>query len=39
MLAFIDVFRLLGVIFLVMIPLVFVMRRPHGQSPVAAAVE
>ena len=39
MLAFIDLFRLLGVIFLVMIPLVFVMRRPHGQSPVAAAVE
>jgi DHA2 family multidrug resistance protein len=39
MLAFIDLFRLLGVIFLVMIPLVFVMRRPHGQSQVVAAAE
>jgi hypothetical protein len=39
MLAFIDVFRLLGVIFLVMIPLVFVMRRPQGHSPVVTAVD
>jgi DHA2 family multidrug resistance protein len=40
MLAFIDLFRLLGIIFIVMIPLVFVMRRPRaGGGPVAAAVE
>jgi MFS transporter, DHA2 family, multidrug resistance protein len=40
MLAFIDLFRLLGVIFFVMIPLVFIMRRPRAANPeVAAAVE
>jgi len=40
MLAFIDMFRLLGMIFLVLIPLVFLMRRPRGASQaVAAAVE
>jgi hypothetical protein len=40
MLAFIDLFRLLGIIFFVMIPLVFIMRRPRGrQAEVVAAVE
>jgi DHA2 family multidrug resistance protein len=39
MLAFIDLFRLLGVIFFVMIPLVFIMRRPRGTSEVVAAAE
>src|SRR4030095_14821794 len=38
LLSFIDMFRLLGVIFLVMIPLVFVMRKPHqGPSPVVVS--
>ena len=40
MLAFIDMFRLLGIVFLVMIPLVFLMRRPRGgQAQVAVAAE
>jgi DHA2 family multidrug resistance protein len=40
LLSFIDMFRLLGVIFLVMIPLVFVMRKPHqGPSPVVVSAE
>ena len=39
MLTFIDMFRLLGVIFIVLIPLVFLMRRPLASQPVAAAVE
>jgi len=40
LLAFIDMFRLLGVVFLVLIPVVFLMRRPRGTpAAVAAAVE
>jgi len=39
MLAFIDSFRLLGIVFIVLIPLVFLMRRPKGHQPVAAAVD
>ena len=39
LLAFIDVFRLLGLIFIVALPLVFLMRRPKAGAPVAAAVE
>jgi len=35
LLSFIDLFRLLGAVFLVLIPLVFVMRRPHGRPPAA----
>ena len=37
MVSFVQIFRLLGVTFLVMIPLVFVMRRPKGRSSAAAA--
>ena len=39
MLAFIDMFRLLGAIFFVLIPLVFLMRKPRPDAEVAAAVE
>ena len=39
LLAFIDLFRWLGLIFIVLIPLVFLMRRPQGGAPVAAAAE
>ena len=40
MLAFIDMFRWLGAIFLLLIPLVFVMRRSHGRrAPVAVVAE
>jgi DHA2 family multidrug resistance protein len=37
MIAFIDVTRLLGLIFLAVIPLVFIMRRPRGSAPNASA--
>jgi DHA2 family multidrug resistance protein len=36
MVSFVDLFRLLGAIFLLLLPLVFLMRRPRGQ-PAAAA--
>jgi MFS transporter, DHA2 family, multidrug resistance protein len=39
MLAFIDMFRLLGVLFLVMIPLVFIMRRPKGGHAAAVVAD
>jgi DHA2 family multidrug resistance protein len=39
MLAFIDMFRLLGVLFLVMIPLVFIMRRPKAGQAAAVVAE
>jgi DHA2 family multidrug resistance protein len=40
LLSFIDMFRLLGIIFIVMIPLVFLMRKPQaGGAPVVAAAE
>lgn len=39
MLAFIDMFRLLGLLFLLMIPLVFIMRRPRAGQAAAAVVE
>ncbi|MFI5179082.1 MAG: DHA2 family efflux MFS transporter permease subunit [Vicinamibacterales bacterium] len=39
LLAFIDLFRWLGIIFIVLIPLVFLMRRPQGRTPAAAAAE
>jgi MFS transporter, DHA2 family, multidrug resistance protein len=37
MTAFIDLFRLLAIFFLLMLPLVLLMRRPRGQSEVVAA--
>jgi DHA2 family multidrug resistance protein len=37
MVAFVMLFRLLGVIFLVMIPLVLIMKRPKGRAPVVDA--
>jgi DHA2 family multidrug resistance protein len=36
MVAFVDLFRLLGGIFLVMLPLVLIMKRPKGRGPVMA---
>jgi len=36
MVAFVDVFRLLGGIFLLLLPLVFLMRRPRGKAAAAA---
>jgi len=36
MVSFVDVFRLLGVMFLVLLPLVLLMRRPKGQAPAGA---
>ena len=37
MVSFVMLFRLLGVMFLLMIPLVFIMRRPKGASSSTAA--
>jgi hypothetical protein len=39
LLSFIDAFRIMGLIFIVVIPLVFLMRRPKGGGQVIAAVE
>jgi MFS transporter, DHA2 family, multidrug resistance protein len=36
MVSFVDLFRLLGFIFLLLVPLVFLMRRPKGKAAVAA---
>ena len=36
MVAFVDVFRLLGIIFLLLLPLVLLMRRPRGRAPAVA---
>ncbi len=36
MVSFVDIFRLLGVMFLVLLPLVLLMRRPKGQAPAGA---
>jgi DHA2 family multidrug resistance protein len=36
MVAFVEIFTLLGVIFLCLVPLVFIMKRPRGKAPVAA---
>ena len=36
MVSFVDVFRLLGIMFLVLLPLVLLMRRPRGQAPAGA---
>ena len=36
MLAFVDVFRLLGMMFLLLLPLVMLMRRPRGRAAAAA---
>ena len=37
MVAFVSIFRLLGVLFLVMIPLVLLMKKPQGRRPAAPA--
>ena len=39
MVSFVMLFRLLGVVFLVMIPLVLLMRRPKGPRKMSAAME
>ena len=36
MVSFVRVFRLLGIIFLLLLPLVLLMRRPRGSAAVAA---
>jgi DHA2 family multidrug resistance protein len=36
MVAFVEIFTLLGTIFLFLVPLVFLMKRPRGKAPVAA---
>jgi MFS transporter, DHA2 family, multidrug resistance protein len=36
MVAFVEIFTLLGMIFLFLVPLVFLMKRPRGKAPVAA---
>ena len=33
MLSFVEVFRLLGVVFLCLLPLILLMRRPQSQAP------
>ena len=37
MVAFVELFRLLGIIFLVLLPLLFLMKRPQTRGEVAAA--
>ena len=37
MVSFVNIFRLLGMLFLVLIPLVLIMRRPKGSAGPAAA--
>jgi len=39
LLSFIDAFHVLGVIFLVMLPLLFLMRRPRTSAAAPAAIE
>jgi DHA2 family multidrug resistance protein len=36
MVSFVDLFRLLGMIFLLLVPLVLLMKRPRGKAPVGA---
>jgi DHA2 family multidrug resistance protein len=36
MVAFVSIFRLLGILFLLLIPLVLIMRRPKGRAGPAA---
>jgi DHA2 family multidrug resistance protein len=36
MVAFVEIFTLLGTVFLCLVPLVFLMKRPRGKAPVAA---
>ena len=36
MVSFVELFRLLGMIFLLLLPLVLLMRRPRGGGPMAA---
>jgi DHA2 family multidrug resistance protein len=37
MVAFVSIFRLLGVIFLLLLPLVLLMKKPRGRAPAAGA--
>jgi hypothetical protein len=37
MVSFVNIFRLLGMVFIVMIPLVLIMRKPKGSAGPAAA--
>ncbi len=37
MLSFVDVFRMLGVVFLALLPLILLMKRPRGAAPAGAA--
>jgi hypothetical protein len=39
MVSFVMIFRLLGLLFLVMIPLVFLMRKPTGSPAMSAPAE
>ena len=36
MVAFVEIFTLLGIIFIALVPLVFLMKRPRGKAPAAA---
>jgi hypothetical protein len=36
LLSFLSVFRLMGFLFLLIIPLVFIIRRPKGRMPVSS---
>jgi hypothetical protein len=36
LLSFLSVFRLMGILFLLIIPLVFIFRRPKGRRPVGS---
>jgi hypothetical protein len=36
LLSFLSVFRLMGILFLLIIPLVFILRRPKGKRPVGS---
>jgi hypothetical protein len=35
-LSFLSVFRVMGILFLLIIPLVFIIRRPKGRMPVSS---
>jgi hypothetical protein len=36
LLSFLSVFRVMGILFLLIIPLVFILRRPKGRRPVGS---
>jgi hypothetical protein len=39
MVSFVMIFRLLGILFFVMVPLVLLMRKPQGPRSISAGVE